>query len=323
MRASPPFAAIAMVLLGLAGGAAYAALSPSAGPRLPRPKITSSPSALTNQTSASFTFSSKVAVTFLCSLDGGPSAPCGSGVAGSDAYAGPLADGLHSFELEAQSAGLTSRPRTRTWTVDTLPPPLPDFSETPPDSTTETKARFVYTDAEPHVVFTCELDGGSYAPCDSNVGYNDLSEGSHTFCVRAHDAAGNAGSAACSTWLIGSGAVGFSISGSPPAGSLLYPGGRPVPLNLVFTNPNASPITVDTVTVSVTGTSAPGCDPSGFTVAQQLAATPTVPADSTLSLQDLGVAQSDWPQLEMIDAGDQDACQNATVSLAYSGSASG
>ena len=40
--------------------------------------------------------------------------------------------------------------------------------------------------------------------------------------------------------------------------------------------------------------------PRNFTVSQQLTATPTVPANSTKSLQDLGVAQADWPQLQMI-----------------------
>jgi hypothetical protein len=42
-----------------------------------------------------------------------------------------------------------------------------------------------------------------------------------------------------------------------------------------------------------------------------------------MSLQQLGVGQSDWPQLRMLDAGNQDACRNASVNLAYTGTATG
>jgi hypothetical protein len=73
----------------------------------------------------------------------------------------------------------------------------------------------------------------------------------------------------------------------------------------------------------VTGTSAADCAAANFTVAQQLAATPTVPASSTKSLQDLGVPQANWPQLQMSGSANQNSCQNATVNLGYSGTATG
>ena len=115
----------------------------------------------------------------------------------------------------------------------------------------------------------------------------------------------------------------FSISGNPPTGALLSPGAAAVPLNLVLTNPHPAPITVQSVTVSVTGTSAGGCGAANFSVSQQLLATPTVPARATVSLQELGVDQSYWPQLRMLDAGNQDACRNASVNLSYAGTATG
>jgi hypothetical protein len=104
---------------------------------------------------------------------------------------------------------------------------------------------------------------------------------------------------------------------------LLYPAGPAVPINLVFTNPNASPITIQSATVSVTGTSVGGCAGANFSVSQQLSATPTVPASSTKSLQDLGVPQGNWPKLQMVGSGNQNACQNATVNLGYTGTATG
>jgi hypothetical protein len=231
------------------------------------------------------------------------------------ALAGPAGSKLHKPS--------TGRPATRVWTIDTLPPPPPVFKKTPAPSTTDTKAVFAYADAEYGVSFRCKLDGASDAPCGSKTTYESLPKGSHTFCVRALDKAGNKSNAACFTWLIGAGAVGFSIAGSPSPGALLYPGGPAVPINLVFTNPNSTPITVQSVTVSVTGTSAAGCAAVSFTVTQQLGGTPTLPAASMKSLHDLGVAQADWPQLQMADTGNQDACQHATVNLAYSGTASG
>ena len=112
------------------------------------------------------------------------------------------------------------------------------------------------------------------------------------------------------------------MTGSPPVGVLLYPGAPPVPINLVFTNPNSSPITIQSATVSVTGTSA-GCGAGAFQMTQQLTANPTVPANSTRSLQDLGVPQANWPKLQMANSGNQNACQNATVNLGYSGTATG
>jgi hypothetical protein len=119
------------------------------------------------------------------------------------------------------------------------------------------------------------------------------------------------------------GATSFQIAGSPPLGALLYPGGAAVPVNLVLTNPNGSPITVQSVTMSVTGASPAGCGAANFAVVHQLTAQPVVPAGSTRSLQALGISQSQWPLLRMVDAGNQDVCRNATVHLSFSGSAQG
>lgn len=119
------------------------------------------------------------------------------------------------------------------------------------------------------------------------------------------------------------GTTSFQIAGSPPPGLLLYPGGGLVPVNLAFTNPNGSPITVQSVIMSVTGTSAGGCGAGNFAVAEQLTAQPVVPANSTRSLQDLGIPQPHWPKLQMLDSGNQDACRSATVNLSFTGTAQG
>lgn len=289
-----------------------------------RPRITAGPNDPTSQSAASFAYADSGWVSFRCSLDGAAYAACGSGTNGARAYPGPLVEGGHTFRVVATRAGsLPSLPDVWRWTVDRTPPPAPTFGKTPDGQTSDTAAAFRYRDDEKGSSFRCRLDVGPYVPCGARITYIGLGQGSHTFCVRALDAAGNAGPPACFTWQIGAGSLDFSIAGSPLPGALLYPGAAPVPVNLVITNPNASPITVESVTVSVTGTSAGGCSPASFSVAQQLAATPTVPASSTRSLQDLGVPQSAWPQLQMTSSGDQNACQNATVNLSFTGTATG
>ncbi len=293
-------------------------------PPPPKPTITSGPANPTNQTSAGFIYTDTSSVTFLCSLDGGSFSACGSGTSGSKSYPGPLGNGQHTFQVKAQQGGgPMSAADSRTWTIDTAPPPLPTFRETPTNPTNDSKATFRYEDTEAGVSFRCKLDGGSYDSCGSQTKYKDLPQGSHTFCVRAQDAATNLSTAACFTWQIGPGSVSFTMSGSPQGGVLLYPGAPPVPINLVFTNPNSSPITIQSATVSVTGTSAAGCGAAAFQMTQQLTANPTVPANSTKSLQDLGVPQANWPKLQMANSGNQNACQNATVNLGYSGTATG
>ena len=316
-------AALLVGLLGLATGGAYAALSGSKTSGPAAPKITAAPPKLTNQAHAAFGYSSTTPVDFLCSLDAGAFAACGSGTTGSISYAGPLAEGAHILRVEAQFGAAIGKPAETTWTVDTQAPPPPVFTKTPPDSTSETKATFGWGDAERKAKFQCELDGAAYSRCGRSKRYRGLTTGVHALCVRSLDKAGNASGASCATWVVTPAAVTFSISDNPTYGALLYPGAAAVPLNLVFTNSHPAPITVQSVTVSVTGTSAGGCAAANFSVSQQLRATPTVPAGATASLQQLGVDQSDWPQLRMLDAGNQDVCRNASVSLTYAGTATG
>jgi hypothetical protein len=115
----------------------------------------------------------------------------------------------------------------------------------------------------------------------------------------------------------------FSITGNVIP--KLYPGtGQKV--DLVFTNPNPSPITIAAGAVTITiSTSATLCPASpNFAVTQGLATGVTVPAGATKSLSDLGIAPADWPVITMVEThSNQDACAGATLTLHYSGSATG
>jgi hypothetical protein len=113
----------------------------------------------------------------------------------------------------------------------------------------------------------------------------------------------------------------------PIAGNLdrtLYPGVTGL-LNLSLTNPFASPMSVTALGVSVAGTDHDGCTLNNFAVTQYTGSFPlVVPANSTRTLGQLGVPNSSWPKVTLVDLPiNQDACQNAQLTLQYSGTGSG
>ena len=124
-------------------------------------------------------------------------------------------------------------------------------------------------------------------------------------------------------WRIRTVAQNVAVGGNLTAP--LYPG-TSQPLNLTFTNPGSSPITIADggfPAGDITITShAPGCASSNFAVTQGLATAVTIPGGQLIpvSLSALGVPQGDWPVIEMIETNtNQDACQGARLTLTYSG----
>lgn len=74
--------------------------------------------------------------------------------------------------------------------VDVTPP---DTSITggPSGEVSDPDVSFTFSSADATATFECSLDGAAYASCSSPKEYSALSEGSHTFDVRARDTAGN------------------------------------------------------------------------------------------------------------------------------------
>jgi hypothetical protein len=85
--------------------------------------------------------------------------------------------------------------------VDTTPPDT--VIDSGPSSGTSTEATLAFHSTQASSSFECRLDDGSWAPCVSPKSYSNLSIGSHTFYVRATDAAGNTDqSPASRSWTI-------------------------------------------------------------------------------------------------------------------------
>jgi hypothetical protein len=172
----------------------------------------SGPSTPTNQTSATFSFTSnKTGSTFECKLDAGAFVPCASPKTYSS-----LADGAHAFRVRATDPANNTGPEALyTWTVDTVAPPGPAIGGGPPAATNQTGATFAFSDGETLVGFSCRIDGAPFAPCSSPKSYAGLADGPHTFAVRAQDAAGNLSSPSSYDWTVDTVAPDTAISSGP------------------------------------------------------------------------------------------------------------
>jgi hypothetical protein len=82
-------------------------------------------------------------------------------------------------------------------------PPETTITSGPSGTVSSTSASFVFASSKPNSTFECRLDSGAWQVCPSPKDYTALAPGSHTFEVRASDAAGNVDpSPALCTWTI-------------------------------------------------------------------------------------------------------------------------
>ena len=115
-----------------------------------------------------------------------------------------FAEGSNTFEVVATDAAGNedSSAATRTFTVDTTAPDT-TITDGPSGTVKSDSATFDFSSTEDGSTFECSLDGATFAACDAPRTLSDLSDGSHTFSMRAKDAAGNTdASPATQTWIV-------------------------------------------------------------------------------------------------------------------------
>jgi hypothetical protein len=113
----------------------------------------------------------------------------------------------------------------KAWSFSTGVAPLPPPDSNPPETSIDSGpsgtlstswASFAFTSSEPNSTFECSLDGEAFALCSSPKSYANLSDGSHTFRVRATDATGNTDATpAFRTWTVDTTAPRTTIRSGP------------------------------------------------------------------------------------------------------------
>jgi len=115
-----------------------------------------------------------------------------------------VGDGAHTYTAVATDAAGNSSPASGAVhvTVDTLAPET-TIDSGPSGTTNSSSASFSFSSSETGSSFQCSLDGAAFGSCSSPAAYSNLSEGQHSFQVRATDSAGNTDATPASrSWTI-------------------------------------------------------------------------------------------------------------------------
>ncbi|WP_413580906.1 Ig-like domain-containing protein [Bdellovibrio sp. HCB288] len=249
--------------------------------------LLTTPAALTNSTTAQFTFSAGdsgggAIAGYYCSLDGVTASSCVSGITYN-----ALAGGVHTFEVyTTDTAGNNSAVANFSWTVDVIAPVL-SITGKPAANWNSAAAvfSFVGTDTGGGAIagYQCKIDGGAYASCSSGVIYSSLAEGSHQFHVYATDTAGNQGTVQSYSWIVDT---------VVPAVTIATPAGSPtvVPVGSVSSYTISGACSEDGSTVTIAGLSGVTAACSGGNWTVNLNLTALVDGSYTLSASQTDVA---------------------------------
>ena len=162
-----------------------------------------------NDSTPTFSFSAGEASTFQCQLDAGAFAPCTS-----PTTLGSTADGSHTYTVKATDAAGNTGQASYTWTIDTVAPTA-TLTAKPPNPSNDSTPTFSFSAGETST-FQCQLDAGAFAPCTSPTTLGSTADGSHTYTVKATDAAGNTGPVTSYVWTIDTVAPTVTLGTKPP-----------------------------------------------------------------------------------------------------------
>jgi hypothetical protein len=101
-------------------------------------------------------------------------------------------EGRHVYAATATDAAGNTSARSKELTVIVdLTNPDTVIDSSPANFVNDARETFRFSSDEQNTTFECSLDGAPFEPCESPKEYSDLTDGTHTFDVRAIDAAGN------------------------------------------------------------------------------------------------------------------------------------
>ena len=129
-----------------------------------------------------------------------------------------LSEGSHTLLAKSvDNAGNESVEISHTWSVDRTRPVV-RITSSPGNPTKESNARFSFTASDRGGQVSqvqCQLDGGAFEVCQDTRTYAGLSDGEHTFSVKAQDNAGNESEVQTHTWVIDATAPTIQFSNTP------------------------------------------------------------------------------------------------------------
>jgi hypothetical protein len=165
----------------------------------------------TNDATPTFQFSSSFPqATFECAMDN-TDAPA---TCTSPYETAPLGDGQHTLFVRALDAQSTPGEWAfQSFTIDTVEPTV-TIASAPAASTNDTTPVFVFSVNEAGT-FDCALDGATLPSCSSPFEAPALSDGPHSFSVRATDTAGNQGQIVAWSFAVDTIAPSATIDGGP------------------------------------------------------------------------------------------------------------
>jgi hypothetical protein len=171
-----------------------------------------------NDTTPTWTFESPSELqTFECSLDGGAFQACDGG---SYTPETPLEDGTHSIAVRAVAEGDLKDPtpaQSAEIVVDTVAPDV-SITDNPVEISNVADPEFAFTSTDGTAGFECSVDGGEFAECEAGDKVAALTDGDHTFAVRAIDPATNVGTEANYEWEVDLTDPAISIADGPDEG---------------------------------------------------------------------------------------------------------
>ncbi len=144
-------------------------------------------------------------------------------------------------------------------------PTAPAITNEPSNPSSSSTAQFFFGSGIGGVTgFQCQLDSGSYQPCNSgNVTYNNLNNASHTFNVEALDSVGDVSAPATYTWMV-SASSSFAVTVNLLGNGTGAVSDGTTALDCTETAGNVFPPCSNNYSAPVTLTETPGTDGSTF-----------------------------------------------------------